>query len=118
MKDETSGSFHAFIVENRVKINHYLNVILWIFVITGPAIAMGVKAGIFSDITFTTCFSISLVVVVLAGTHLAMLKRYPYAIFTSAFALTALDALIVYMAFGHVSIHLTWYNGPLVKTTI
>ena len=115
MKDETSGSFHAFIVENRVKINHYLNVILWFFVITGPAIAMGVKAGIFSDITFTTCFSISLVVVFLAGAHLAMLKRYPYAIFTSAFALTALDALIVYMAFGHVSIHLTWFLVPLLS---
>ena len=35
--------------------------------------------------------------------------------FTSVFALTALDILIVYMAYCHVSIYLTWFLVPLLS---
>ena len=50
--------YDEFIVNNRVKVNRYLNWVLWFFVITGPAIAAGVLAGIFRDISYFTCISI------------------------------------------------------------
>lgn len=39
----------------------------------------------------------------------------PLSIFTSAFALTALDVLILYMSHAHVSIYLTWFLVPLLS---
>lgn len=115
MEVKTSVDYREFIVSNRIKINHYLNIILWFFTVTGPAIALGVKSGAFPDITYFTCFSISAVVVVLSGVHLLLLKQYPDRKFTSYFALTSLDVLLVYMVYGHVSIYLTWFLVPLLS---
>jgi diguanylate cyclase (GGDEF)-like protein len=115
MNNTTIRKYEEFIVENRVKVNGYLNRVLWFFVITGPAIAAGVKGGIFRDITYVTCFSISLVVVLLSGMHLFLLKKMPNSRATSIFALTALNALIVYMSYSHVSIHLTWFLVPMLS---
>ena len=91
--------YDEFIVNNRVKVNRYLNRVLWFFVITGPAIAAGVQANFFRDIEYSTCISISVVVILLSAIHLILLKKYPNSRATSLFALTALDALIVYMSY-------------------
>ena len=115
MQDDTNMAFKAFIVENRIKVNRYLNKILWSFVITGPAIALGVKAGIFPDISYFMCFSISLIVILLSLVHLILLKNHSDASFTSVFALIALDILLVHMTLGHVSINLTWFLVPLLS---
>lgn len=112
---ETSQGYQEFVVGNRAKINHYLNTVLWIFIITGPAIALGVMTGVFRNTDYGTCLIISLLVAVLAAAHLVMVKKMPDSIVTSAFALTALSAMIVYMTFGHVSIHLTWFLVPLLS---
>ena len=107
--------YQSFIINNRIKVNHYLNKVLWFFVIAGPAIALGVKAGIFPDITYRTCFNISLLIAAMSVIHLMLVKRFPKSLLTSVFALTALDILLVYMAFGHVSIRLTWFLVPLLS---
>ncbi len=107
--------YQSFIINNRIKVNHYLNKVLWFFVIAGPAIALGVKAGIFPDITYRTCFNISLLIAAMSVIHHMLVKRFPKSLLTSVFALTALDILLVYMAFGHVSIHLTWFLVPLLS---
>ena len=107
--------YDEFIVNNRVKVNRYLNWVLWFFVITGPAIAAGVLAGIFRDISYFTCISISAVVVLLSLSHLFLLKSVPNSIGTSIYALSALDGLIVFMACSHVKIHLTWFLVPLLS---
>lgn len=107
--------YQSFMTNNRIKVNRYLNTVLWFFIIAGPAIALGVKANIFPDITYQTCFMISLLVVIMSAVHLMLVKRLTNSVFTSAFALTALDILIVYMAFSHVSIHLTWFLVPLLS---
>ena len=111
----TIRKYEEFIVDNRVKVNGYLNRALWFFVVTGPAIASGIKAGIFRDIEYTTCFNISFIVVLLSLIHLILLKKIPNARVTSFFALTALDALLVYMSYSHVSIHLTWFLVPMLS---
>jgi diguanylate cyclase (GGDEF)-like protein len=115
MDNAVTQDYQSFLTNNRIRVNRYLNTALWIFVIAGPAIALGVKADIFPDITYQTCFLISLLVVILSAVHLSMVKRFPNSIYTSAFALTALDVLLVYMAFCHVGIYLTWFLVPLLS---
>ena len=115
MEQEITRDYQSFMINNRIKVNQYLNTALWFFVIAGPAIALGIKANIFPDITYRTCFMISLIVVVMSAIHLMLVKRFPNSVYTSAFALAALDILLVYMAFCHVSVHLTWFLVPLLS---
>ena len=113
--DLSIRKYKEFIVDNRVKVNVYLNRALWFFVITGPAIASGIKAGVFHDIKYITCVNISFIVVLLSLIHLFLLKKMPTSRITSFFALTALDCLLVYMCYSHVSIHLTWFLVPMLS---
>ena len=55
MNPVISQDYQSFMTNNRIRVNHYLNRILWLFTLAGPAIAVGVDAGIFSDITFRSC---------------------------------------------------------------
>ena len=115
MGDAPITEYERFLLENRIKVNSYLNKVLWFFVVTGPAIAAGIKGGIFVDISYGTCISISAVVIILSAIHLLLFKKFPAKTFTCVFALTALDALIVYMDYSHVSIYLTWFLVPLLS---
>ncbi len=107
--------YRSFLEENRVRINRYLNIILWFFVITGPALALGVSSGAFPDISYVTCACISGVVILLSSMLMLLRKKYPGGRFTTYFALTALNALIVYMALSHINIYLTWFLVPLLS---
>lgn len=102
-----SKSISDFIVKNRIRVNGYLNRALFFFIIAGPAIALGIKTDFFPDIKYSTCMIISGVVAALAIAHKILLKKLPQSIVTSVFALTALDAIIVYMSCSHVNILLT-----------
>jgi len=110
-----SNAYQSFIVKNRERVNRYLNTALWLFVLTGPAIALGVAAGVFTYVDYGTCFGITLVMAALSAVHLIIVKRIPNSVLTSLFALTSLDALILYMTLGHVSINLTWFLVPLLS---
>ncbi len=115
MMENNSSECNDFLRDNRIKVNNYLNRVLWFFVLTGPSIALGVHAGIFHDISYTTCAMISFVVVILSSVHLFLFKHYPSSTLTCFFALTALNILIVYMSIAHVSIYLTWFLVPLLS---
>ncbi len=115
MEADTLTEYNEFLRDNRIKVNRYLNRVLWFFVLTGPAIASGIKGGIFKDITYTTCIGISLTVIIMSSIHLILFKNFPAKTFTCIFALTALNILIVYMAYSHVSIYLTWFLVPLLS---
>ena len=115
MENSIVVEYSEFMRENRIKVNQYLNTVLWFFVITGPAIAAGIRGGIFHNINYGTCVSISVLVIILAAIHLGLLKKMPSSTVTCLFALTALDLLIVYMSYSHVSIYLTWFLVPLLS---
>lgn len=115
METDVSLKYNDFLNKNRIMVNKYLNAVLWFFVITGPAIALGIKTGLFQDIKYSTCINISVGVVILASIHLFLLKSKPNSIKTSYFAITALDMLIVYMSYSHVSIYLTWFLVPMLS---
>lgn len=115
MKDGiTTLDYGQFLERNRITVNKYLNMVLWFFILTGPAIASGVKGGIFPDIDYKTCIGISVGVAFLASVHFLLIKMIPSSTITCIFALTALDVLLVYMSYSHVSIYLTWFLVPLL----
>ena len=113
--DVNMTEYSSFLRENRIKVNGYLNKVLWFFVLTGPAIALGVWGGIFRDISYLTCISISVVMVLMSIIHLVLYKNFPSRTFTCAFALISLSILISYMSYYHVSIYLTWFLVPLLS---
>ena len=115
MKIDLSTEYSLFIRDNRIKVNGYLNKVLWLFVLTGPAIASGVKGGVFPDITYATCISISAAIIIMSSIHLLLLKKYPAKTFTCVYALTSLNVLIAYMSYSHVNIYLTWFLVPLLS---
>ena len=109
------SEYNSFLRENRIKVNGYLNRVLWFFVLTGPAIAAGIRGGIFHDITYTTCISISAVLIVMSLIHRILLMKLPSSIITCVFALTTLNVLLAYMFYSHVSIYLTWFLVPMLS---
>ncbi|MCR5596381.1 MAG: diguanylate cyclase [Lachnospiraceae bacterium] len=115
MENNISTEYGEFLINNRANVNRYLNLVLWFFAVTGPAIAAGVYFGTFKDISYTTCISISVIVVLMAGIHRFLLIKFPKSTGTCLFALTALNVLIMYMAYSHVSIYLTWFLVPLLS---
>lgn len=115
MKNQTNRLFSEFKLKNRVKANRYLNYVLWFFAVAAPAIALGIMAGFFHDVTYATCGGFFGMVVTLSLIHLVLYKTVPTSLATSLFALTAADALLVYLALSHVNIYLTWFLVPLLS---
>lgn len=121
MKDENKKSelaysnYEEFQEENRKIINNRLNMVLWFSILTGPAIAIGVKFGIFPEVNYFTCIVISLYMLFLSLVHFFLVKKWPDSIVTGFIALIALNVLLVVMAFNHVYINLTWFLVPLLS---
>ncbi|WP_024866751.1 GGDEF domain-containing protein [Butyrivibrio sp. FCS014] len=115
MDNAISLDYKEFLKNNRARVNGYLNIVLWSFVLTGPAIALGVKGGIFPDITYGTCIAISAGVIILAAIHRVLIKLNPSSKITCVYALLSLNILIVYMNYSHVNIYLTWFLVPLLS---
>ncbi|MCR4792143.1 MAG: GGDEF domain-containing protein [Lachnospiraceae bacterium] len=110
-----SREYEEFFEKNRIKVNKYLNIVLWFFILAGPAIALGLKAGVFFDIDYITCVNISIVVLIMAMGHLILLKFYPGSVITCLFSLTALDILIFYITYVEINVELTWFLVPLLS---
>ena len=75
MEESNSKEYDDFLIQNTKKVNKYLNIALWFFIITGPAIAFGIKIGFYKNISYGTCFNISVFVFALALIHFIMLKK-------------------------------------------
>ena len=114
-KEMKYTDYEEFLRDNRKTVNRLLNRIMLFFVITGPAIALGIKGNMFNDITYFACAMISIYVLIMAYVHYLLLKRWPYSIWTSFFALMALNILLAWMTNAHVSILLTWFLVPLMS---
>lgn len=110
----TLESYEAFLRQTRVKINKMLNKVLWICIVTGPALAFGAWTGMFPRVQYITCLWIAILMALLALGHRLLTEKFPDSKVTSYFALIALDFLLVYMANSHINIALTYYIVPLV----
>ncbi len=108
-------NFEQFRRENRYKVNHTLNMILWFCILAGPAISFGILGGVFKQTSYTACIIISCVMAAVAGGDLLLLKKRPYSHIPSVVALIAMDFLLCYMTASHISIRLTWCLVPLLS---
>lgn len=107
--------YESFQRENRYRVNHSLNKILWFCILAGPAIALGITGGVFKQTTYTACAAISCVMAAVAGGNLLVLKKKPYSYVPGVFALVAVDVLLCYMNASHISIRLTWFLVPFLS---
>ncbi len=112
---QKTKSYAEFLRENRIAVNKSLNVVLWFCIFTGPAIALGVAAGIFKNVDYDICIQISVIVAILAFGHYLMLKKWPDSVVTSITALLAFNMLLAHMTYGRVAVYLTWFLVPLLS---
>lgn len=112
---ETTMDFESFRRDNRRKVNRTLNQTLWFCILTGPAIALGIMCGVFRQTSYLACAIVTVAVALVAGGDSLILKKLPYSYVPSVIALVALDFLLCYMSFAHISIRLTWFVVPLLS---
>ncbi|MBO4331083.1 MAG: GGDEF domain-containing protein [Oscillospiraceae bacterium] len=107
--------YESFQRDNRYRVNHSLNKILWFCILAGPAIALGIMGGAFKQTSYRACAVISLGMAAVAGGNLLVLKKKPYSYVPGVFALVAVDILLCCMNASHISIRLTWFLVPLLS---
>ena len=115
MQGKIAKEYEEFLIANRIKVNKYMNKVLWFFVLAGPAIALARKNGLFAEIKYSTCIIISVVLAILAAFHLFLCKKFPGKAVTFFFALTTLDAVLLYMSCHNVGIYICWFTVPLLS---
>lgn len=107
--------YEGFLRDNRYKVNRALNKVLWICIITGPAIALGILGGVFKRTTYLACIIISCVMAAVAGGDALVLRKKPHSYVPGFVALVAVNLLLGYMNISHISIRLTWVLVPLLS---
>ena len=112
---EETMDFEQFLLSNRNKVNHSLNRILWICILAGPAIAVGIMCGVFKRISYASCLVISAAIFFMAVSNLLILKKKPYSFVPGILALAGLELILCYMNASHISIRLTWFLVPLLS---
>ena len=115
MQQKISAEYEEFLKSNRIKVNKYMNRVLWFFILAGPAIALARKLGLFLEIKYSTCIFISIMLAILATIHLLLCKKFPGKSFAFLFALTILDLLILYMSCHNVGVYILWFGIPLLS---
>ena len=115
MQGKNSEEYEEFLKAKRIKINQYMNRVLWFFILAGPAIALAIKFGLFAEVKYSTCLNISIILAILAAIHLFLCKKFPGKAITFLFALTTLDAIILYMSCHNVGIYICWFVVPLLS---
>ncbi len=115
MQNKASTEYEEFLKANRIKVNKYMNIVLWLFILAGPALAIARKNGLFAEIKYSTCIIISVVLAILAAFHLFLCKKFPGKAITFFFALTTLDAVLLYMSCHNIGIYICWFIVPLLS---
>ena len=109
------SNYEEFLSENRKRVNTLLNNVLWVSVLTGPAIALGIWLKLFEDIDYSICHYVSLYLLAISVLHLFVLRKWPNSLVTSLIALLALDFLLVILTDAFIAIEITWFLVPLLS---
>ncbi len=117
-KDKTEAmtkEYTDFIAENRHKVNQLLNRVLWLSILVGPALAIGILFGVFTDISYATCILTSMMILGMANIHYLMVKNNPDSQVVTYFSLIFIEAIVVFMCVSHIGIYLTYFIVPLLS---
>lgn len=107
--------FEQFLRNNRNRVDKSLNAILWLVILVGPAIAIGIKTGIFKQTSYYACIVISVSMLILAIVDRILLNRMPYSYVPGIVALIGMELLICFMNDSHISIRISWFMVPLLS---
>ncbi len=108
-------SYEEFINDNRARVNRFLNIVLWVCVLAGPAVAVGIRIGLFPWVHYYSCMDISVIMLVIASLHSLLFKKFPYSIWAGILALVFIDCLLFYMVLLHISISVLWFIVPILS---
>lgn len=112
---EGIADYQSFLLNNRIRVNGQLNIVLFCCILAGPAIALGIAAGIFTETSYVICIQISSAMLILAAIHKMIINIQQGSLFSSYFAFIAMDLILLQMSYGHVSLVLTWFLVPLLS---
>ncbi|WP_196810229.1 diguanylate cyclase domain-containing protein [Butyrivibrio sp. WCD3002] len=107
--------YTSFLKENRKMVNRYLNTVLWFCILTGPAIAVGIKFGVFSAATYYTCLTLSVLMLAVSVLHTIIIRICPYSEHAGLLALISMELLLMFMVYNHIHINMTWFFIPLLS---
>ena len=110
-----SEDFNQFLRNNRNRVGKSLNVILWFVILVGPAIAIGIKTGVFRQTSYYACIVISVSMLILAVVDRILLNRMPYSYVPGIVALIGMELLLCFMNDSHISIRISWFVVPLLS---
>ena len=115
MSDKVILSYEDYLQENRKKVNKYLNIVLWLCVAVGPAIAVGLRFGVFRYISYFHCLQLTFAMLLLAAIHNFLIKKYPNTSAASTIVIIGLDIFLLLMNISHFGIYLAWCLVPLLS---
>jgi diguanylate cyclase (GGDEF)-like protein len=111
----SATDYESFMKDNRQMVNRYLNTVLWFCVLTGPAIAAGIRFGVFDAVSYRTCILISVVMTLVSAIHFVVIRKFPYSRYVGILALIAMEILLLRMEYGHIHINISWFFVPLLS---
>lgn len=111
----SATDYESFMKDNRQMVNRYLNTVLWFCVLTGPAIAAGIRFGVFDAVSYRTCILISVVMTLVSAIHFVVIRKFPYSRYVGILALIAMEILLLCMEYGHIHINISWFFVPLLS---
>ena len=115
MADNNRYDYNSVLDQNRIAMNKVLNKVLWLCILTGPAIAVGVFAGVFPEADYSTCLLIFVITLILASFHTFLVKKFPTSIYTSLHILLSMDLLLLLMSCSRIYINITWFFVPFLS---
>lgn len=107
--------YRSFLKENHKRINRLLNLFLRFSILIGPVLMLLIRLGIFHSVTYATCVSVSVLLIILSAFHYALTRREGNTVPAAIVAFLAIDLILILMNSAHIGIYMTWFVVPLIS---
>jgi len=108
-------TFDDFVLINRAKINRIVNTLLWLLILTAPAVAVCIKSDIFVHITYNACIVIAAVFILLAAIDTVLVKIIPQSVVTVFFGIGSLLLETYVFSYLKADVFLTFTLIPFIS---
>lgn len=108
-------SYNKFIIANRIKVNSKLTIAMWIWTLTGPALALGQYAHIFDRFSYIFCLNVSIMVGTFALASTLIIYVNPNSTLPQYVLTIGLTITLFYMDYNQVNISLTYILVPIIS---
>ena len=108
-------SYNKFIIANRIKVNSKLTIAMWIWTLTGPALALGQYAHIFDRFSYMFCLNVSIMVGTFALVSTLIIYLNPNSTLPQYVLTLGLTITLFYMDYNQVNISLTYILVPIIS---